>query len=81
MRVHLTEQFIVQFDAAEPAVQKATLKQLKLLAANIRHPSLHAKKYDEGEDIWQARINRSWRFYFTIQKDIYRIIEMKAHPK
>ncbi len=30
---------------------------------------------------WQARINKSWRFYFVIQKDIYRIIEMKAHPK
>jgi hypothetical protein len=81
MRVHLTEQFIAQFDAAEPAVQKAILKQLRLLKNNVRHPSLHAKKYDEARDIWQARINRSWRFYFIIQKDTYQIIEMKAHPK
>lgn len=81
MRLHLTEAFLAQFDAAEPSVQKAVQKQLKLLASNVRHPSLHAKKYDEAADIWQARINRSWRFYFIIQKDTYRIIEMKAHPK
>jgi Txe/YoeB family toxin of Txe-Axe toxin-antitoxin module len=81
MRVHLTEQFLAQFDAAEITVQKAVTKQLKLLSVSIRHPSLHAKKYDEGADLWQARINRRWRFYFLIQKDTYRIIEMKAHPK
>lgn len=70
MRVHLTGQFIVQFDAAEPSIQKAVLKQLRLLKVNVRHPSLHAKKYDETEDIWQARINRSWRFYFIIQNNL-----------
>ena len=81
MRVHLTGQFIAQFDTAEISVQKAVTKQLRLLAVSIRHPSLRAKKYDEKEDVWQARINRYWRFYFLIQKDVYRVIEMKAHPK
>lgn len=81
MKLHLTEQFLAQFDEAELPVQKATVKQLRLLESNIRHPSLHAKKYNEAEDIWQARINKSWRFYFLIQKDTYRIIEMKIHPK
>lgn len=81
MRLQLTELFLAQFDDAQPAVQKAVLKQLQLLEGNVRHPSLHAKKFDEAEDIWQARINKSWRFYFNIQKDVYRIIEMKAHPK
>jgi hypothetical protein len=47
-------------------VQKAFDKQVQLLAANLRHhPSLRAKKYDEACDIWQARVNRNWRFYFT----------------
>ncbi len=81
MRVHLTEHFLAQFDAAESNIQKAVLKQLRLLGENVRHPSLHAKKYSETEDLWQARINRSWRFYFIIEKDVYRIVEMKAHPK
>ncbi len=81
MRVHLTEQFLAQFDDAEAAVQKAVTKQLRLLGSNIRHPSLHAKKYNEDQDIWQARINRNWRFYFKIKNNTYQIIEMKAHPK
>lgn len=81
MRLHLTEQFLAQYDDAQPAVQKAVRKQLRLLEQNVRHPSLHAKKFDETLDIWQARINRGWRFYFVIQKDVYRIVEMRAHPK
>jgi Txe/YoeB family toxin of Txe-Axe toxin-antitoxin module len=81
MRVYLTEQFIAQYDAVQPQIQKAVTKQLRLLKNNVRHPSLYAKKYDEARDIWQARINRDWRFYFIIKGNTYRIIEMKGHPK
>ena len=62
-------------------VRKAFKKQLGLLLADLRHPSLHAKKYSEAEDVWQARVNRNWRFYFTIQGDAYEIITIIPHPK
>jgi len=45
------------------------------------HPSLRAKKYDEPAGLWQARVNRNWRFYFTISGDAYVIEEVIAHPK
>ena len=48
---------------------------------NLHHPSLHAKKYDEGKDRSQARVNRDWRFYFVIEGDIYYIQDITAHPK
>jgi len=48
---------------------------------NLRHPSLRAKKYNEAEDIWQARVNRDWRFYFTIQGDTVIIRDIIPHPK
>jgi plasmid maintenance system killer protein len=48
---------------------------------NLRHPSLRAKKYDEANDIWQARINQGWRFYFQIKGDFYVILALIAHPK
>jgi hypothetical protein len=35
-------------------VRRAFYKQIKFLALNLRHPSLHAKKYDEARGIWQA---------------------------
>ena len=48
---------------------------------NLRHPSLHAKKYDATRDIWQARVTRGWRFYFQIEGDTYTILSLIPHPK
>jgi hypothetical protein len=49
--------------------------------ANLLHPSLRAKKYSEAEDLWQARVNRDWRFYFNIVDDAYVIRDLVSHPK
>ena len=69
------------YQDASNSVQKAFDKQVRLLAANLLHPSLHAKKYDETEDLWQGRVNKSWRFYFKIDKDTYIITRIVPHPK
>ena len=66
---------------APAAVQKAFYKQLGCLAANLNHPSLRAKKYDEANDIWQARVNMTWRFYFKIEDDTCLITDVIPHPK
>jgi hypothetical protein len=42
---------------------------------------LHAKKYDEALDRWQARVNKDWRFYFNIVDDTYVIRDIIPHPK
>jgi len=62
-------------------VRKALYKQAAFLVANLHHPSLRAKKYSETEDKWQARVNRGWRFYFTIVGDTYIVTEIIPHPK
>jgi plasmid maintenance system killer protein len=62
-------------------VRKAFFKQVKFLEQNLRHPSLRAKKYDEAADLWQARVNKDWRFYFLIQDDVYYIVDIIPHPK
>ena len=31
--------------------------------------------------MWQARVNRGWRFYFTIEGDTYVIHKLIPHPK
>lgn len=68
-------------DHAPAGVRKALFKQLRFLAADLRHPSLRAKKYDESREIWQARVNNDWRFYFRIADDTYYIIKLIPHPK
>jgi uncharacterized LabA/DUF88 family protein len=66
MRVEYGDAVRKALDAASPAAAKAFLKQLKFLERNLHHPSLRARKYDEARDIWQARLNDNWRFYFQI---------------
>jgi len=54
-----------------PTSGRRFFKQIAFLSGNLHHPSLHAKRYNEGNDVWQARINRDWRFYFIIVDDTY----------
>jgi plasmid maintenance system killer protein len=49
--------------------------------ANLQHPSLRAKKYDERRNVWQARVNKHWRFYFTIEGYLYAIVNLVARRK
>ena len=81
MRVEFDEAVYQALEDAPVAVRKAFFKQLRFLEQNLLHPSLHAKKYDESKDRWQARVNRDWRFYFVIIDDTYRIIQLIPHPK
>lgn len=81
MTARYTERFLRSYADAPPSARKAFQKQSKLLMENLQHPSLHAKKYAASRDIWQARVNRNWRFYFTVQGDCYVLLDMMPHPK
>ena len=63
MKIDYLPRALAILDDAPAEVRKAFFKQIKLLEQNLRHPSLKAKKYDESQDLWQARVNKAWRFY------------------
>ena len=81
MRVVLTRRAAKDLDGLPPRLQDTVRKQLEILANNIRHPSLQAKKYGGTDDIWQGRVNRDYRFYFRIVGDEYRVQTIIPHPK
>ena len=81
MTVALKERAIAALASAPPEVQKAFIKQMNFLSRNLQHPGLHAKKYDEGDARWQARVTGDWRFYFKIVGDAYIILDIIPHPK
>jgi len=81
MNVSLTERALDALVGAPPTVQKAFIKQMNFLSRNLQHPSLHAKKYDESQNLWQARVNNDWRFYFNIVDNAYIIRDIIPHPK
>lgn len=81
MKLVFTLRFVQSYADAPANIRKAFDKQSLFLLSNLRHPSLHAKKYDESTNLWQARVTRDWRFYFTIDGDEYRLHDIKTHPK
>ena len=81
MKIRYSDAVVDALEDVPTAVQKAFFKQTQMLEQNLRHPSLRAKKYDEANNRWQARVNRGWRFYFKIDDDTYFITELIPHPK
>lgn len=81
MRVLFTPHFHRSHAKLPAPVQKAFTKQLANLLRDLRHPSLRVKKYDEATGVWQARVTRDYRFYFTIEGDAYVLHEIGPHPK
>lgn len=81
MKTAISERAMAALESAPQGVRRAFYKQLRFLVRNLQHPSLRAKKYDETQDIWQARVTHDWRFYFTIDGDTYRIQNITSHPK
>jgi len=81
MRLRWTSHFARAYGKAPKEIQAAFDKQALLLLQNLQHPSLRAKKYDEGKGRWQARVTRDWRFYFLVQDDAYILQDITRHPK
>jgi plasmid maintenance system killer protein len=81
MKTALSHRALIAIADAPASVRKAFHKQLAFLELDMRHPSLQAKKYEESADVWQARVNKDWRLYFTIEGNTYRIHKVTPHPK
>ena len=81
MKIHYWPGARKALEDAPAAVRKAFFKQVRFLETNLHHSSLRAKKYDESQGLWQARVNKDWRFYFQIRGDVYYLVDMIPHPK
>jgi len=81
VKVAYTERFRRAYAEAPPQTQRACDRRLTFLLRDLRHPSRHAKKYDETRGIWQARIDGGWRLYFVIEGDGYVLLTLMPLPK
>ena len=73
------DRFVRQLKKMPRVVEEKFYKQLTYLLTDIRHPSLRAKKFDETQGIWQARVDDHFRFYFQIDGDTYVIVNILPH--
>ena len=79
MRLEYAPHFQRNFVKLPKGIQNKFEKQVAHLSRDIHYPSLRAKKYDEGDDIWQARVDDHYRFYFQIRGDCYTLLRIEGH--
>ena len=79
MIARFAEPFQDRFRKLPDRIKRHFKKQILFLLKDLRHPSLRAKKFDESDNIWQARVNGHYRFYFQIRGDIYYILNIRKH--
>lgn len=65
LKPRFSSKFQKRFKKLHPSLRKKFTKQLKILLANPRHPSLRIKKM-EGLDLFEARIDYHNRFVYKI---------------
>ena len=81
MKAKFTEPFQRSLEKLSSETKEKFKKQLSFLVRDIRYPSLRAKKREELGDVWQARVNGNYRFYFQIKGNIYLILDILKHSK
>ena len=79
MNIFYHKNFLRSLEDFPDPIKKKLKKQINYLSKDMRHPSLHAKKFDESLDLWQARVDKGVRFYFTVEADTYALLDIKRH--
>ena len=69
MRLTRTDSFKRSYKKLPKFVQRKTDRILTQLGADLRHPSIRAKKIQGFDDIWEGRVDRFHRFTFEIKGD------------
>ncbi|MEX1013706.1 MAG: hypothetical protein WDZ80_00920 [Candidatus Paceibacterota bacterium] len=81
MKIITTKRFDRSFKKLPKNIQKILGKQLKLLLSNFSHPSLKIKKVKSLDGILEGRVNKSYRFLFSIMSEAYVLLDVGDHDK
>lgn len=68
MKVVASKRFKKAYDKLPRHLQKKTKKSIEQLKTDLYYPGLNTKKM-EGVNLWEVRIDRSYRFTFEKSKD------------
>ncbi|MBM4048393.1 MAG: hypothetical protein FJ279_25095 [Planctomycetes bacterium] len=69
MRSATLPSFWAAYQALDEDVKRSARKAYRLWAQNPFHPSLHFKCINEAENVWSARVSRSYRAVGVLQGD------------
>lgn len=81
MKLAKTKAFVKNYHKLPKNIQKKTDKQLIFLSKNLRHSSIRAKKLEGFSDTWEGRVDRSYRFVFTIETSTITLLRVGPHDE
>jgi mRNA interferase RelE/StbE len=81
MRLDYTDRFLRAYaDLTDEEIQRVK-KALRLLVENPRHPSLHVKRVQGTDHIWEAGASLSIRLTFEMHGDWIVLRNVGAHDE
>jgi mRNA interferase RelE/StbE len=81
MHLAFTNRFQRAYQSLTADDQARADKALRLLASNLRHPSLQVKKIKGTRGIWEARVTRSIRLTCEIHEELILLCNIGKHDE
>ncbi|MSQ14898.1 MAG: hypothetical protein EXR50_03440 [Dehalococcoidia bacterium] len=78
MELAYTQRFLRAYRRLTYEEKRQVDAHLLLLAENLRHPSLRARKWG-AYSIWYARVSRDIRIFFEVLEDFYLLLDVGHH--
>ncbi len=79
MRFEKTRQFTREFERLPDHLQEKAIAALRQFAANPSHPSLHVKKMQGTQDVWELRVSYSYRITFLRASNVVILRHIGTH--
>lgn len=81
VRFTRTTRFKRAWERLEEAERDLARKALRNLAADISYPALRTRKMTGTDSVWEARVSRSLRVTFEIQRDVMVLRNIGRHDE
>lgn len=81
MKLHRLPRFDRDYKKLPVGIKTKLYRQLKVISENLQHPGLHVKKIKGQTDIWEARVDKFYRFSFEIGGNIIYLRRVGPHGK
>jgi len=82
MKIQRTGRFKEAYGKLDLPIRRKVEKALRLFIENPYHPSLHTKKMQGTDTVFEARVDIHYRFTFDVQPGgIYRLRNLDNHDE
>ncbi len=79
MKISWPKRFSKEYHALPQDVRERFDKKMQLFMKNPAHSSLRVKKMSGTENIWEASINKNYRWTFGWTKDLVKLRHIGTH--